>query len=301
MKRLPSTPQYILQQEIEERAQRIIKGKLISLCIFVPLVLIVTAAFWFFNSDFWHDIEKTKFENELRANGVGCELIFSDEENGNAVLLECDGTFALIDSGNELHKEEILSFLKENNVEKLEYYFVSELTEEYKSVYKSIIESFEIIDVILPAAKAENGIMADFDGIAFSNGKTVNILNKGKSFYINSLIVKTIEPYSSSFELSFKNNVFLLWNSDDGIAQTETVKYFNEKTTYVLWLGKNADEGKTILETLTPQFCIVDSENEKYDVEFIKKIAGEVYLTNNGKKIVVSSNEVDIEINADKQ
>lgn len=301
MKRLPSTPQHTLQQEIEERKRRIIKGKFISSCVSFLLILIVVVAFWFFDSDFWNDIEKTKYENELRTNGVDCELIFSDEENGNAVLLECDGSFALIDSGNGLHKEEILSFLKENNVEKLEYYFVSDLTEEYKSVYKSIIESVEIKEIILPADKTENGITADFDEIAFANGKTVNILDKGKSFYVNTLIIKTIEPYSSSFELSFKNDVFIFWNSDDDVAQSEAVKYFNEEKSYVLWLGKNADEGKTILETLTPQYCIVDSENEKYNMEFIEKYADEVYLTNNGKKIVVSSNEVDIEINAENQ
>lgn len=301
MKRLPSTPQHILQQEIEERAQKIIKRKFISLCVSFLLILIVTVAFWFFGSDFWNDIEKTKYENELRENGVDCELVFLDEENGNAVLLECDGCFALIDSGNGLHKDEILSLLKENNVEKLEYYFVSDLTEEYKPVYESVIESIEIKDVVLPAEKAENGITDVFDEIAFYNGKTVNILDKGKSFYVNTLIIKTIEPYSSSFELSFKNDIFILWNSDDDVAQTEAVKYFNEENSYFLWLGKNADEGKKMLETLTPQYCVVDSENEKYNMEFIKKYADEVYLTNNGKKIVVSSNEVDIKINAENQ
>lgn len=296
MKRLPSTPQYVLQQEIEERKRKIIKRRLICLAIEVSFALIVIVVFAFFNSDFWGDIKKAKYENELRTNGIDCELIFSDEENGNAVLLECDGSFALIDSGNELHKEETLSFLKENNVEKLEYYFVSDLTEEYMSVYKSIIESVEIKEIILPADKTENGITADFDEIAFANGKTVSVLNKGKSFYVNTLIIKTIEPYSSSFELSFKNNVFIFWNSDDDVAQSEAVEYFNEETSYVLYLGKNADEGSTLLETLTPRYCIVDSENGKYNMEFIEKYADKVYVTNNGKNIVVSGNEIDIEI-----
>lgn len=296
MKRLPSTPQHIFQQELEEIKRKFIKRQIISLCIFASLVLIVTAAFWFFDSDFWHDIEKTKYENELRANGIECELIFSDEENGNAILLECDGSFALIDSGSGSHREEILSFLKENKVEELEYYFVLDATEEYKSVFENVLNSVEIQSIILPADRIENGLTADFDEIAFMNGRTSTVLSLGSSFFVHRMILEVIDPYSSSFEIRFGNHSFIIWNSDDESAEAEAVKYFDEEKTYVLWLGKQANQGKKILETLTPQYCIVDSENENYDVSFMEQYAEERYVTNDGEKIIALSNEVDLNV-----
>lgn len=296
MRRLPSKPQHIRQQEANEWVRRSRRRRFIVDCI-----LLISIAVFFIPVFFNHLFMNVMNDFTARFNGLECELSFVDTDNGYSIFLECEGRTALIDSGNEGHSDEIIRYLEENEVEKLEYYFVLDATEEYKSVFETLLNSVEIQSIVLPADEIDNRLTGDYDETAFMNGKTAIILNEGRAFNVHRMLVNVIDPQSSSFEIRFGNHSFVIWNSYDESAEADFVESFYEENTYVLWLGKHANQGEKILETFTPQICIVDSENKNHDTNFIEQYVEELYLTSNGEKIIVSSNEVDFDIKVENQ
>ncbi len=293
MRRLPSKPQHIRQQEANEWGRRSRRRWFIVDCI-----LLISIAVFFISVIFNH-----LFVNDFTArfNGLECELSFVDTDNGYSIILECEGRTALFDSGNEEHSDEIVRYLEENEVKKLECYFVLDTTEEYKTVYETILNSVEIQSVVLPADELDNGLTADYDETAFENGKTAIIPAKGRSFNVHKMVVDIFDPQSLSLKIRFGNHTFILWNSDDKDKETEITESFYEQNADVLWLGKRANQGRKIPETLTPQICIVDAENKNYDATFIEQYVDDFYVTNDGEKIIVSSNEVDIDVKTENQ
>lgn len=290
-------PDVIGIEDMYKRVHRFQRRYIIFGISVISLIIIVLGLTFLNNSGLFGTFRK-------QLNDLNCQVMYLDMNNGYGIFLECEGRTALFDSGNEAHTEEIIRFLEENEVEKLEYYFVLDATEEYKSVYETILNSVEIQSVILPADKSENGMTEYFDELAFMNGRTATVLNMGRSFNVHKMHIDVVDPCSpSSFEIRFGNNSFIIWNSDDESVETEFVEslYLNEDKTYVLWLGKRAGEVKIIQEKLTPQICIVDSENVNYDVSFMEQYSEEIYVTNNGEKIVVSSNEVDLKVKCENQ
>lgn len=294
MKRLPSTPDYIRKKEIDEWVRRSRRRRLLVDISILMISLICVSFLWFFNSGFWNNFKD-------RTDGLDCKIGFVDMNNGYSVLLECEGKTALLDYGNKDHSDEIVQYLKTNKIEELDYYFVLDATEEYKSVCKTVLNSVGIQSLVLPSDEDRNGLISDYDEMAFMNGKTATFLKAGRTFNVHRILVEIIDSHSSSFKISFGNHSFIIWNSGDENKELYAVESFYGQTVDVLWIGKNANQSKKIFESLTPQYCIVDSENENYDMDFIKQYSEGIYVTGNGEKIIVSSNEVDIDIETENQ
>lgn len=122
MRRLPSEPEYIRERRlIREQIER---DKRYFVYVFVVLaVAAVSFAVLLLKTS--PIIDNIKY----KLNDIDCEILVPDFDFGNGIYFECEGETLLIDSGNSQHSEELIEFIESNNIDKLNYLLITEISE----------------------------------------------------------------------------------------------------------------------------------------------------------------------------
>lgn len=75
---------------------------------------------------------------------------FIDVGQGAAALLCCEGHFALVDTGTQQSREELVSYLQTAGVETLDYVFLSHPHDDHAGGLSAVLDFFEVGTVVLP-------------------------------------------------------------------------------------------------------------------------------------------------------
>lgn len=78
------------------------------------------------------------------------KIHFIDVGQGDCILLECDGAFAIIDAGDADAWDSIRSYLLELDVEQLEYAFISHIHADHTGSMNKLLKEFPVGQMILP-------------------------------------------------------------------------------------------------------------------------------------------------------
>ena len=77
------------------------------------------------------------------------------------ILLEQDQSYAMIDTGYESQKEEIILYLKERNIKKLDFIFITHFHRDHYGSLKELLNKFHIDKVYIKAYSGFDGKTAD--------------------------------------------------------------------------------------------------------------------------------------------
>ena len=77
------------------------------------------------------------------------------------ILLEQDQSYAMIDTGYESQKEEIILYLKERNIKKLDFIFITHFHRDHYGSLKELLNKFHIDKVYIKAYSGLDGKTAD--------------------------------------------------------------------------------------------------------------------------------------------
>lgn len=294
MRRLPSKPPHILAEEIRREANKRLKLRLIIEFSILGVVLFALGIISLLNSSL---VDNLKY----KLNDVDCTVSFPDMEYGDSVFIECEGETALIDSGTKEHGKELMSFIASNNINKLDYIFVSDIDEGYIGVLEDIMNTVEVFRVVLPSVDEENSLYNEIDNLAFMNGIQAVTVNDGQTFPLFESYFSVVEYESLSLKFWFGNNSFVFWNTSDESKEIDFIESISVIDSDVLWIKNDNLPSDRFLETVSPQICVVSGGDNISAVSVLEKFAEKVYKTNSNGDIVIFSDEVDLETSCEIQ
>lgn len=249
MRRLPSEPEHIRKKRVYEEAQKIQKIWLIVNLSIIGAVIVFTSFLYFKNG---HFLETLKY----RFNDTDCLIQCIDYDYGNGAYFECEGETLLIDSGSSEHSEELLNFIEDEGIEKLDYFLVSDPNEEYLKVFADVMDSVEITRVV--ASRCDDSLLSKYDDLTFANVSQLFTADSYSCFTAGDLQFDIFDSESLTARVSFEDNSFLIYNSCSDNTELEMIDSLSYREYDALVSLDGNLPIEKITETVKPKNIIVN-------------------------------------------
>lgn len=202
---------------------------------------------------------------------------FLDVGQGVSVLIESDGRYALYDGGGPERSSYVVSYLKEQQIEKLDYIIASHYDIDHISGLVGVINVFPVDRIIGPNYTGDTDIYQSFMDMISSKGETLNYTNVGKIYELGSAEMEVLSPeniYADANECSIVLKVTCAGKSvlltGDASEQSESDMLSAEKNldSDILLIGhhgSSASSSDAFLEKVTPEYAIIScGSDNKY-------------------------------------
>lgn len=284
MRKLPSEPEYIRERRlIREKIERD-KRYFVYLCVVLAIAAVFLVALFINSSPL---IENIKY----KLNDIDCEILVPDFDYGDGIYFECEDETVLVDSGSSRHYEELIDFIKSNNIKNLNYLMITEVSEEYLQTLEDLLNYTDVSKIIVPG-EADKSLVELYDNLIFSKGSLFLTSDKITYFTLGKMKFYIMDSQNLSLDICFGNHNFFVLNG-------EKLEHMNIKSKPDVLFLKNSDLLKNeILEMLNPKNCIVNSVLND-DLQISKKYS--LFKTKTDGDIIVTSDEVTLKINTGKR
>lgn len=151
----------------------------------------------------------------LRGNGRQLAVHYLDVGQGNAALLESDGHYMLIDGGNRKASSFVVSYLKRQNVESLDYIFISHFDEDHLAGAIGALYQFPAGKVITADYETDSSIYKSYLEAMDKQGYKETHPSQGDVFTLGSASVRVISPVSYGHEDENEDSVGVIVENGD--------------------------------------------------------------------------------------
>ena len=215
----------------------------------------------------------------------------------------------MIDTGEKELGEEILTYLENNNITKLDYLIITHFDKDHVGSASTIINSIEVDNVIQSNYPKESKVYNKYLSALENKGIEAVTLREDLEFSFGDIYF-TINPpleevYSNNesnnssliVSLKYKNNSFLFMGDAENLRikeylSTNNLSYDFLKVPYHGHYQTTLDE---LIEVIKPKYSVITSSlEEKEDdttLELLSNIGSKTYLTRNGSILITSDGD----------
>lgn len=259
-------------------------------------------------------------KEEKKENLKELEINYIDVGQGNAVLIKTNNKTILIDGGNRSNSRYYYNFIKNKNIKKIDYMIASHYDEDHISGLISILENFEVSNVLCPDYKKDTKIYKSFKNSLKKSKADIIYPKKGDNFNISDARIKILWPNEYKNDIDNDNSIILklihgnmsfLFTGDASINIENQLIYsgLNLKSDVVM-LGHHGSKYSTsneFLEEVDPKLAIISVGNSnRYghpsnrvlkllnnkNIKFLRTdIDGDITIKCDGNKIKVNTNK----------
>lgn len=223
----------------------------------------------------WHFLIKPRLNREpdLLADDL-LSVHFIDVGQGDSVFIEADGITMLIDSGEESASDQVISYLRELGVEKLNYVVATHPHADHMGGMYRVIDSFDIGEVIIPDIPDEDFPTAFFfDRFLDScDSKDVDITEAepGRFIFIGDARAEIVAPLSSKYDdlndysvslfIRHGKKSFLLTGDAEQVSEKEMAESSKLRHTDVYKAGhhgSSSSSSKALLDVIEPDYAVI--------------------------------------------
>ena len=128
------------------------------------------------------------------------ELHLLDVGQGQCVLIEADGHYMLIDGGGRSSSSFVVSYLKQQGIERFDYISLSYYDEDHMSGLVGALSVFPCEQILLPSYAGEGDLYQSFATAAVSNGAVIQHPLAGDTFFLGNATVEVMGPVRTDYE-----------------------------------------------------------------------------------------------------
>lgn len=212
----------------------------------------------------------------------GLEIKYIDVGQGNSTLVMLpDGKNLLIDAGSKENGDKLVSYLKNEKIEKIDYLIATNADVNDIGGMPSVIENFDIgrvyapnIEDIIDAYETEKNVSEVYKSFteALSAKKLVKLdASSGTHVYFSlSLTVDIISPndsaysdlnnYSTAVLLKYGQQKFIFMSDAENYSEQEIIDNGIDITSDVIMIGNHGSStasGKSFIKAVAPKYAVI--------------------------------------------
>lgn len=237
------------------------------------------------------------------------KIYFFNAGKADSCIIYNDDFAVMIDTGEKELDEEILTYLENNNITKLDYLIITHFDKDHVGSASTIINSIEVDNVIQSNYPKESKVYNKYLSALENKSIDAVTLREDLEFSFGDVYF-TINPpleevYSNNesnnssliVSLKYKNNSFLFMGDAENLRikeylSTNNLSYDFLKVPYHGHYQTTLDE---LIEVIKPKYSVITSSlEEKEDdttLELLSNIGSKTYLTRNGSILITSDGD----------
>ena len=242
----------------------------------------------------------------------GFKIYFFNAGKADCILISNNDKYIMIDTGEEELSSEILQYLKNNNITKLDYLIITHFDKDHVGSASSIIDNIEIDNVLQSNCPKESEYYDNYINSLNEKGITAQTISGDISFTLGEMSIVVNGP-ETLYDNNESNNSSLIISLNygntnylfTGDAQNDRITDYlsTHNSTYdfikVPYHGHYQKKLQKLLETTKPNYGVITCSNEEPEDEETISILNDLnikyYLTRNGSITVLSDgNEIKI-------
>lgn len=215
------------------------------------------------------EIASKDSEEQLPRQMSELEVHFIDVEQGDSILLKCDGEAMLIDAGDNSKGTTVQLYLKKNHVEKLKYVIGTHPDADHIGGLDVILYKYDCETIIMPEVSNDTNTYRDvMDTLEYRNYK-ITSPTVGAKYELGSASFTVIGPSqiyaedndcSVGIKLVHGDNSFLFTGDAEGQEEQDFLTSGIDLEATVLKIGHHgsrASSSEEFLNKVNPQFAVI--------------------------------------------
>ncbi|MFA5524003.1 MAG: MBL fold metallo-hydrolase [Tissierellales bacterium] len=243
------------------------KKHIITLLLIITILLLITGC---------ENLIALEGERVADVNYEGKLVVhFLDVGQADSILIQMpNGTISLIDGGNRGDAKLIIDYIKELNIQRIDYLIATHPHEDHIGGLPEIIKSFDIINIYMPKVTASTKIFESLlteiqnEGLKIKEGKSgVDIIAEdGLAYSIiapNSFEYKETNDFSIVTRLNYKESSFIFTGDAEKPSEDEMIVKGYDLTAKVLKVGHHGGRtstSKEFLDKINPDYAVISVE-----------------------------------------
>lgn len=199
----------------------------------------------------------------------GLRVDFLDVGQADCALVRCQGAAMLIDGGNVADSSYVVSFLKAQEVEHLDYLVASHAHEDHAGGLSGPLNTCTVDHVLCPVTQAEGKYFSDFLKYTSAQGLSVEVPQVGDTWSLGGATVTVLGPvrdYSDANNTSLVLAVdygsvsFLFTGDMEREAEADLTASGADLSATVLKVGHHGSgtsTGSAFLDAVDPSYAVI--------------------------------------------
>lgn len=273
-------------------------------------------------------IKRNKTTSEIAVPNSSLEVHFIDVGQGDCTFISLpNGQTMLIDAGDKEYGDNIVSYIKNTGVKKIDYLIVSHPHADHIGGMAYVIDNMDIGSVYMPDIISTTVTFENLLTSIENKNLFINIAEKGTEVFkdenIKIVFIAPVEKsddlnnMSAVLKITFMNTSFLFMGDAEKESEQAILKSKQDIQADVIKIGHHGSKtssAKTFLKAVKPKYAVIScGENNKYGhpadtiLNLLNELGINIYRTDetgtivavsDGENITLIQNQTKIMINA---
>lgn len=223
----------------------------------------------------------TKKFNSFKVNPNLMYVHYINVDQGDAILIQVNNKNLLIDSGPKSHKKQLVKFLNDLNISKLDYVIATHPHEDHIGNMNTVLNSYKVQSFYAPKVYSYTKSFEQMIDSLKSNNLKINPIKRGCNtinlgFQTNVEVFSPINDtydnennYSPVIKISFGNNSFLFTGDAEKEIEDKLILLNDDLKADILKVshhGSSSSTSDSFLNRVSPKYAIISvGKNNIYD------------------------------------
>lgn len=274
-------------------------------------------------SESLEDVEKNNDNStqKIETSKVDGNLIvdFIDVGQGDSILIRQGDHAMLIDGGTSECKDDLLNFLKSENIQKFDYIVGTHPHEDHIGSLDDVIDAYDFDTILFPKVTTTTKTFENLVNAVKNKNKKFTTPVSGNEYTLGDAKFKILAPSSDSYQslnnysivikLTYGENTFMFTGDAETLSETEMLNSFDDLTADVLKIGHHGSTtstSKKFLNAVNPKYAVISVGKDntynhptKTTMNKLEELKIPVYRTDEEGTIECVSNGKDITFNVE--
>lgn len=245
---------------------------------------------------------------------------FIDVGQGDSALIQCDGSYMLIDGGDNKQSSRIYSILEQGEISKLDYIIATHPDADHIGGLSGALNYATVDICFCPVTEHDTKTFDNLVKYLNKQNKEIIVPKAGDIYKLGSATVTILAPIINSSEsnnnsivtmIKYGNNSFVFTGDAEDVEEYSILSRGYDIKCDLLKVGHHGSRYSTsdyFLAACRPQYAVISvgKDNEyghptKEVLDKLTAIGTEIYRTDLQGDILVSSDGTDIQVTCEKE
>ena len=274
-------------------------------------------------SESLEDVEKNNDNStqKTETSKVDGNLIvdFIDVGQGDSILIRQGDNAMLIYGGTSECKDDLLNFLKSENIQKFDYIVGTHPHEDHIGSLDDVVNAYDFDTILFPKVTTTTKTFENLVNAVKNKNKKFTTPVSGNEYTLGDAKFKILAPSSDSYQslnnysivikLTYGENTFMFTGDAETLSETEMLNSFDDLTADVLKIGHHGSTtstSKKFLNAVNPKYAVISVGKDntynhptKTTMNKLEELKIPVYRTDEEGTIECVSNGKDITFNVE--